>query len=240
MSEEQTHNAESSAPESENSKRRRRRGNRGGRGRRRSPIAAAEGTASGQEQATDDIANERASAEDETVAQNEERDEVRPETPVESATPEQEEKHVIEKGRPSHTHQPPQRPNPRSQPPRQPTKPATPEQISSAVGEAIEDVYRITETLKRVLDDLDELLETLELAERQKLEDERELDTLRRAMRQVTQRPQLQQQRPQQPQHRSPQRPPDRPPERHRQAAPRPEPEAMEQSPADDDVPPQS
>jgi hypothetical protein len=56
------------------------------------------------------------------------------------------------------------------------------------VGEAIEDVYRIIEALKKVMEDLDEVLETLELAERQKIEDERELDALRRALRQV-QRP---------------------------------------------------
>ncbi len=52
----------------------------------------------------------------------------------------------------------------------------------------MEDVYRIIEALQHVMEDLDELLETLELADRQKLEDERELDKLRQALKQV-QRP---------------------------------------------------
>jgi hypothetical protein len=71
---------------------------------------------------------------------------------------------------------------------RPPPPPPAPAPATSAVAEAIEDVYRITETLKKVMEELDELLETLELAERQKLEDERELDQLRRALRQI-QRP---------------------------------------------------
>jgi uncharacterized protein Yka (UPF0111/DUF47 family) len=73
------------------------------------------------------------------------------------------------------------------------------------VSQAVEGVYQIIETLKKVMDELDELLETLELAERQKIEDERELDSLRRAMRQLG-RPregQSQQQRPH-PQERTP------------------------------------
>ena len=137
-----------------------------------------------------------------------------------------------------------QRSEDKPQSPRVPIKPATPEQISSAIGQAIEEVYRITEVLKHVLEDLDELLETLELAERQKLEDERELDNLRRALRQLTQRPQQQQSpRQQQPPPRGPHRHPERPQERHRAAAnppPLPAREATEQLPEDDAVPPQS
>ncbi|HEU5068914.1 MAG TPA: hypothetical protein VFV96_00695 [Verrucomicrobiae bacterium] len=82
---------------------------------------------------------------------------------------------------------PPARP-PEPRGSRPPPPPPAPAPASSAIGEAIEDVYRITESLKKVMEELDELLETLELVERQKIEDERELDQLRRALRQI-QRP---------------------------------------------------
>ena len=41
------------------------------------------------------------------------------------------------------------------------------------------------ESLKEALDDMEEVLETLELAERQKVADEHEIDGLRRALRQL-------------------------------------------------------
>ena len=44
---------------------------------------------------------------------------------------------------------------------------------------------QVIEELKRVQDELDEVLETLELAERQKIDDEREIETLQRALRQL-------------------------------------------------------
>jgi uncharacterized protein YjgD (DUF1641 family) len=55
----------------------------------------------------------------------------------------------------------------------------------AAVREAIDDVTGIINTLKDALDEMDEVLETLELAERQKTADEHEIESLRRAMRQL-------------------------------------------------------
>ncbi|PYJ02985.1 MAG: hypothetical protein DME25_14100 [Verrucomicrobia bacterium] len=54
-----------------------------------------------------------------------------------------------------------------------------------AVQAAISEVNQIIETLRATLDDMDEVLETLELAERQKNADEHEIETLRRALRQL-------------------------------------------------------
>ena len=53
------------------------------------------------------------------------------------------------------------------------------------VQEAIEEVNRIIETLRGSLDDMEAVLETLELAERQKIADEQEIETLRRGLRQL-------------------------------------------------------
>jgi len=52
-----------------------------------------------------------------------------------------------------------------------------------AVQQAIEEVNHIIETLRGALEDMDEVLETLELAERQKNADEQEIETLRRGLR---------------------------------------------------------
>jgi hypothetical protein len=52
------------------------------------------------------------------------------------------------------------------------------------VQQAIEEVERIIETLRSTLEDMELLLETLELAERQKNADEYEIETLRRSLRQ--------------------------------------------------------
>lgn len=52
-----------------------------------------------------------------------------------------------------------------------------------AVQEAIEEVNHIIETLRGTLNDMEEVLETLELAERQKIADEQEIETLRRGLR---------------------------------------------------------
>lgn len=57
-----------------------------------------------------------------------------------------------------------------------------------AVQEAIEEVNRIIQTLRATLDDMEEVLETLELAERQKIADEQEIENLRRSLRHM-QRP---------------------------------------------------
>jgi predicted RNase H-like nuclease (RuvC/YqgF family) len=47
---------------------------------------------------------------------------------------------------------------------------------------AIEQVNQIIESLRETLDDMEAVLETLELAERQKNADEYEIDSLRRAL----------------------------------------------------------
>ena len=54
-----------------------------------------------------------------------------------------------------------------------------------AVQQAIEEVNRIIETLRGTLEDMEEVLETLELAERQKIVDEHEIETLRRGLHQL-------------------------------------------------------
>jgi hypothetical protein len=67
-------------------------------------------------------------------------------------------------------------------PPREPRrdfKPASP----AAVTEAIDEVNRVIVSLREALDTMDEILETLELAEVQKTADEREIQSLRNAMR---------------------------------------------------------
>ena len=58
----------------------------------------------------------------------------------------------------------------------------------SAISQAIDEVAQIIEALKRVLDQMEEVLELAELAERQKNGDEQEIESLRRALRQM-QRP---------------------------------------------------
>jgi len=63
-------------------------------------------------------------------------------------------------------------------------KPAEP----AAVTEAIEEVNVIIISLKQVLDQMEEILETLELAEVQKTADEREIQSLRNALRQFDRR----------------------------------------------------
>lgn len=55
----------------------------------------------------------------------------------------------------------------------------------AAVHEAIDEVNRIIETLRSTLNDMEDVLETLELAERQKTADEQEIETLRRGLRQL-------------------------------------------------------
>ena len=54
-----------------------------------------------------------------------------------------------------------------------------------AITDAIAQVNGIIEELKHALDEMEEVLETLELAERQKIDDEREMQNLQRALRQL-------------------------------------------------------
>jgi hypothetical protein len=57
--------------------------------------------------------------------------------------------------------------------------------VPSAIGRAIEEVTQIVELLKQTLDQMEEVLELVELAERQKIADEREIESLRRALRRI-------------------------------------------------------
>ncbi len=56
---------------------------------------------------------------------------------------------------------------------------------TSAISQAVEHATHIAEALKSLLDELDEVLELVEVADRQKLADEREIDELRRALRRI-------------------------------------------------------
>jgi hypothetical protein len=55
----------------------------------------------------------------------------------------------------------------------------------SAVSQAIDQVNGVIEELKSALEEMEVVLETLELAERQKIDDEREIDSLQKALRQL-------------------------------------------------------
>src|SRR5215471_3781146 len=55
----------------------------------------------------------------------------------------------------------------------------------SGVSQAIEQVTQVIDELKRVLEEMEVVLETLELAERQKIDDEREIESLQRALRRL-------------------------------------------------------
>lgn len=54
-----------------------------------------------------------------------------------------------------------------------------------AVTQAIDEVNQIIETLRTTLAEMEDVLESLELAERQKIADEQEIETLRRGLRQL-------------------------------------------------------
>ena len=56
---------------------------------------------------------------------------------------------------------------------------------TSAISEAVAHATEIAESLKQMIDQLDEVLELVEVAERQKLADEREIEELRRALRRI-------------------------------------------------------
>jgi hypothetical protein len=57
----------------------------------------------------------------------------------------------------------------------------------SAISHAVSEVTHIVESLRQSLTQMEEVLELVELAERQKLGDEREIDSLRRALRRIHQ-----------------------------------------------------
>ena len=138
-----------------------------------------------------------------------------PEVPAEFAAPEAEPVNA-----PTADSEPPGGPRPgrRAEPlrPRPWVKPADfqPAQ-ASAISQAVSHATEIAESLKHMIDQLDEVLELVEIAERQKLADEREIDELRRTLRRI------------QPPRREPSfpRPPRReaPPRAPREPGPRPE-----------------
>ena len=85
-----------------------------------------------------------------------------------------------------------------------PLPPAERRPQGSVIAKAIEEVTQITESLKQVLDQMEEVLELVELAERQQIGDERELESLRRALHQLQgPRGGIQRTRPPGPQHHS-------------------------------------
>jgi hypothetical protein len=74
-------------------------------------------------------------------------------------------------------------PRPKFQPPVPAPRAAKPD--SSAIGQAVNEVMQIVDSLKQALNQMEDALELVELAERQKLGDEREIDSLRQLLRQL-------------------------------------------------------
>jgi hypothetical protein len=56
---------------------------------------------------------------------------------------------------------------------------------ASAISEAVEEVRQIVESLERALEQMEEVQELIDLADRQKSADEREIESLRRALRRI-------------------------------------------------------
>jgi hypothetical protein len=74
--------------------------------------------------------------------------------------------------------------------PRQKFQPAVPAPRAarpddSAISQAVSDVTQVVESLKQALNQMEDVLELVEVAERQKLGDEREIDSLRQLLRQL-------------------------------------------------------
>src|ERR1035437_3161200 len=169
----------------------RRRGRRSGRGRPPRPTlknaaAPAAGEASAAPESDETSAADNSGNETEISSATDRQ----PEAPVENAPVET----TRDKpGQPREARQFSTRPPPpRVQEPRRPNprppyvKPADFRAADiSAVSQAVELATQIAESLKQVTDQLDEILELVELAERQKLADEREIDQLRLALRRI-------------------------------------------------------
>ena len=78
----------------------------------------------------------------------------------------------------------------RPAPPRQKFQPAVPapraaKPDGSAISQAVNEVTQVIESLRQALNQMEDVLELVEHAERQKLADEREIESLRRALRQL-------------------------------------------------------
>jgi hypothetical protein len=63
--------------------------------------------------------------------------------------------------------------------------PAPGREAASAITRAVDEVMQIVESLKQALRQMEEVLELVEHAERQKLADEHEIESLRRLLRQL-------------------------------------------------------
>lgn len=90
----------------------------------------------------------------------------------------------MESMEPVQTHEAPPARVERPEPPESPSE-RVPE--GSAISHAVSEVTHIVESLRQSLTQMEEVLELVELAERQKLGDEREIDSLRRALRRIHQ-----------------------------------------------------
>ncbi len=167
----------------------RRRGRRGGRGRGRGPRPADESV---QTPATGEVSNPaETSAETgvtpETQTEFTEQPQItaaprsvenEPPIPTAAETP--------PVARPQPVHQPRHERRPDSPPPKPWIKPADFRPAdTSAIHQAVVHATEIAEGLRELVDRIDEILELVEVAERQKLADERELDNLRRALRRI-------------------------------------------------------
>ena len=74
---------------------------------------------------------------------------------------------------------------PSSLSPAQPSSQESSVGSGSSVQKAIDEVNSVVDTLRGALDDMEEVLEMLEMFERQQNVDEREIESLRRALRQM-------------------------------------------------------
>src|SRR5215469_7653647 len=86
---------------------------------------------------------------------------------------------------PSVEQAPPERPVHAPRPERPPAYKPRQEQNLSPVAKAANEVRHIVESLEQALEQMEEVLELVELAEHQKHDDEREIESLRRALRRI-------------------------------------------------------
>jgi hypothetical protein len=77
------------------------------------------------------------------------------------------------------------RPAPREEAPVRPHQPARRLEAGSAIGKAVEEVQRIVASLEDALEQMEEVLKLVETADRQKIGDEQEIDSLRRQLRRI-------------------------------------------------------
>jgi hypothetical protein len=76
-------------------------------------------------------------------------------------------------------------PAPRAAKPDGPDAGKVAESAAAAVSKAVDEVRQIVESLEHALEQMEEVLKLVELAEHQKFDDEREIESLRRALRKI-------------------------------------------------------